>query len=94
MLAIGRAMMSRPRLLMLDEPSMGLSPLMMQRIMATIATLQAEGVTILLVEQNAAAALRLADQAYVLEVGQITLNGTGAQLLGDDRVKRAYLGED
>lgn len=94
MLAIGRAMMSRPRLLMLDEPSMGLSPLMMQKIMATIATLQAEGVTILLVEQNAAAALKLADQAYVLEVGQITLNGTGAQLLGDDRVKRAYLGED
>ena len=79
---------------MLDEPSMGLSPLMMQRIMSTIRELQAEGVTILLVEQNAAAALKLSDRAYVLEVGQITLDGTGEQLLGDDRVKRAYLGED
>ena len=94
MLAIGRAMMSRPKLLMLDEPSMGLSPLMMQRIMSTIRALQSEGVTILLVEQNAAAALKLSDKAYVLEVGQITLDGTGEQLLGDDRVKRAYLGED
>ena len=93
MLAIGRAMMSRPTLLMLDEPSMGLSPLMMQRIMATIRTLQAEGTTILLVEQNAAAALKLSDKAYVLEVGSITLEGTGAELLADDRVKRAYLGE-
>ena len=94
MLAIGRAMMSRPKLLMLDEPSMGLSPLMMKKIMSTIRDLQSEGVTILLVEQNAAAALKLSDQAYVLEVGKITLDGTGAQLLGDDRVKRAYLGED
>ncbi|MFT3971440.1 MAG: ABC transporter ATP-binding protein [Micropruina sp.] len=94
MLAIGRAMMSRPRLLMLDEPSMGLSPLMMQRIMSTIRALQSEGVTILLVEQNAAAALKMSDRAYVLEVGQITLDGTGEQLLGDDRVRRAYLGED
>jgi len=94
MLAIGRAMMSRPRLLMLDEPSMGLSPIMMQRIMSTIEELQKEGVTILLVEQNAAAALELSDHAYVLEVGSITLDGTGEQLLGDDRVKRAYLGED
>ena len=94
MLAIGRAMMSRPKLLMLDEPSMGLSPLMMQKIMSTIAELQAAGVTILLVEQNAAAALKLSQRAYVLEVGAITLEGTGAQLLGDDRVKRAYLGED
>ena len=94
MLAIGRAMMSRPRLLMLDEPSMGLSPLMMQRIMSTIRALQSDGVTLLLVEQNAAAALKLSDRAYVLEVGQITLDGTGEQLLGDDRVRRAYLGED
>lgn len=93
MLAIGRAMMSRPTLLMLDEPSMGLSPLMMQRIMSTIRTLQEEGTTILLVEQNAAAALKLSDKAYVLEVGSITLEGTGAELLADDRVKRAYLGE-
>ena len=94
MLAIGRAMMSRPRLLMLDEPSMGLSPLMMQLIMSTIKALRSEGITILLVEQNAAAALKLSDRAYVLEVGQITLDGTGEQLLGDDRVRRAYLGED
>ncbi|MBK8446906.1 MAG: ABC transporter ATP-binding protein [Micropruina sp.] len=94
MLAIGRAMMSRPRLLMLDEPSMGLSPIMMQLIMSTIRSLRDEGITILLVEQNAAAALKLSDKAYVLEVGQITLEGTGEQLLGDDRVKRAYLGED
>jgi len=94
MLAIGRAMMSRPRLLMLDEPSMGLSPLMMQRIMSTISELQSEGVTILLVEQNAAAALELSDHAYVLEVGSITLEGSGKQLLGDDTVKKAYLGED
>ena len=73
MLAIGRAMMSRPKLLMLDEPSMGLSPLMMQRIMSTITELQREGVTILLVEQNAQAALSLADYGYVLEVGKIVL---------------------
>lgn len=94
MLAIGRAMMGRPRLLMLDEPSMGLSPLMTRLIMSTISSLRDEGITILLVEQNAAAALKLSDHAYVLEVGKITLEGTGEQLLGDDRVKRAYLGED
>ncbi|MGI8769574.1 MAG: ABC transporter ATP-binding protein [Propionibacteriaceae bacterium] len=94
MLAIGRALMSRPRLLMLDEPSMGLSPIMMQRIMTTVAELKAEGVTILLVEQNANAALRLADYGYVLEVGRITSADTGANLLNDDRVRKAYLGED
>lgn len=94
MLAIGRAMMSRPRLLMLDEPSMGLSPLMMQRIMTTISELRSEGVTILLVEQNAQAALSLADHGYVLEVGSIVLDGSGAQLLADDKVRKAYLGED
>jgi len=94
MLAIGRAMMSRPRLLLLDEPSMGLSPLMMQRIMSTIAELQAEGVTILLVEQNAQAALSLADHGYVLEVGRIVLAGTGVDLLQDEKVRKAYLGED
>jgi branched-chain amino acid transport system ATP-binding protein len=94
MLAIGRAMMSQPKLLMLDEPSMGLSPIMTQKIMSTISDLHAEGVTILLVEQNAAAALKRSDHAYVLEVGQITLDGSGEQLLGDDRVRRAYLGED
>ena len=94
MLAIGRAMMSRPKLLMLDEPSMGLSPLMMQRIMSTITELQSEGVTILLVEQNAQAALSLADYGYVLEVGKIVLENTGQELLGDENVRKAYLGED
>jgi branched-chain amino acid transport system ATP-binding protein len=94
MLAIGRAMMSRPKLLMLDEPSMGLSPIMTQTIMRTIQELQADGVTILLVEQNAQAALSLADRGYVLEVGQIVFSDTGKALLGDDRVKRAYLGAD
>jgi branched-chain amino acid transport system ATP-binding protein len=94
MLAIGRAMMSRPKLLMLDEPSMGLSPLMMQRIMSTIVELQREGVTILLVEQNAQAALSLADYGYVLEVGKIVLENTGAALLTDGNVRKAYLGED
>lgn len=94
MLAIGRALMSRPRMLMLDEPSMGLSPLMMKRIMSTIAELKAEGVTILLVEQNAHAALALADHGYVLEVGSIAFDDTGANLLTDDRVRKAYLGED
>jgi branched-chain amino acid transport system ATP-binding protein len=94
MLAIGRAMMSKPKLLMLDEPSMGLSPLMMQRIMSTITELQSEGVTILLVEQNAQAALSLADHGYVLEVGKIVLDGTGQALLNDENVRKAYLGED
>jgi len=94
MLAIGRAMMSRPKLLMLDEPSMGLSPLMMQRIMSTIIELKSEGVTILLVEQNAQAALSLADYGYVLEVGSIVLEDTGRNLLTDDNVRKAYLGED
>ena len=94
MLAIGRAMMSRPRLLMLDEPSMGLSPIMTQTIMTTIAELQSEGVTILLVEQNAQAALALADFGYVLEVGSIMFSDTGRALLTDDRVKSTYLGAD
>jgi branched-chain amino acid transport system ATP-binding protein len=94
MLAIGRAMMSRPKLLMLDEPSMGLSPLMMKRIMSTITELQSEGVTILLVEQNAQAALSLADYGYVLEVGKIVLEDTGPRLLTDENVRKAYLGED
>ncbi|MEO8828827.1 ABC transporter ATP-binding protein [Lapillicoccus sp.] len=94
MLAMGRAMMSRPKLLMLDEPSMGLSPLMMKRIMSTVRTLQAQGTTILLVEQNAQAALKLADKGYVLEVGSIVLHGTGKELLASDDVRKAYLGED
>jgi branched-chain amino acid transport system ATP-binding protein len=94
MLAIGRAMMSSPKLLMLDEPSMGLSPIMMQRIMTTIAELKSEGVTILLVEQNAQAALSLADYGYVLEVGKIVLHDTGVNLLTNENVRKAYLGED
>ena len=94
MLAMGRAMMSRPKLLMLDEPSMGLSPLMMKKIMQTVRTLQSQGTTILLVEQNAQAALSLADHGYVLEVGKIVLEGTGKDLLGNDDVRKAYLGED
>jgi branched-chain amino acid transport system ATP-binding protein len=94
MLAMGRAMMSRPKLLMLDEPSMGLSPLMMKRIMSTVTTLQQQGTTILLVEQNAQAALKRANKGYVLEVGKIVLAGTGKELLSSDDVRKAYLGED
>ncbi|MGW4896733.1 ABC transporter ATP-binding protein [Kitasatospora sp. NPDC004240] len=94
MLAMGRALMSQPKLLMLDEPSMGLSPLMMQKIMATIVELKASGMTILLVEQNAQAALSLSDQGYVMETGRIVLQGTGADLLHDESVRKAYLGED
>ncbi len=94
MLAIGRALMSRPRLLMLDEPSMGLSPIMIQLIFATIGELKASGTTILLVEQNASAALSLADVGYVLETGRVVLSGTGSDLLKDDKVRKAYLGED
>ncbi|MEV6196211.1 ABC transporter ATP-binding protein [Streptomyces sp. NPDC051920] len=94
MLAMSRALMCRPRLLMLDEPSMGLSPIMMKKIMATVAELKAAGTTILLVEQNARAALALADRAYVLETGRIVLSGGGAELLHDDSVRKAYLGEE
>ncbi|MER5480601.1 ABC transporter ATP-binding protein [Streptomyces sp. NPDC002734] len=94
MLAMGRALMSQPKLLMLDEPSMGLSPIMMQKIMATITELKSQGTTILLVEQNAQAALSLADQGYVMEVGKITLTGSGRELLHDESVRKAYLGED
>ncbi|MCX4525331.1 MULTISPECIES: ABC transporter ATP-binding protein [unclassified Streptomyces] len=94
MLAMGRALMSRPKLLMLDEPSMGLSPLMMHKIMATIAELKSTGTTILLVEQNAQAALSLADQAHVMEIGKIVLSGTGQELLHNEDVRKAYLGED
>jgi branched-chain amino acid transport system ATP-binding protein len=93
MLAIGRAMMSKPRLLMLDEPSMGLSPIMTQRIFDTISELQSQGTTILLVEQNALAALALADRGYVIDLGQSTLEGSGHDLLADQRVRAAYLGE-
>jgi branched-chain amino acid transport system ATP-binding protein len=94
MLAMGRALMSRPEMLMLDEPSMGLSPIMMQRIMSTIGTLREQGTTILLVEQNAQAALSLADEGHVLEVGSIVVSGPGRELLSNDQVRKAYLGED
>ena len=94
MLAMGRALMSRPEMLMLDEPSMGLSPIMMQKIMSTITELRSQGTTILLVEQNAQAALSLADQGHVLEVGAIVVSGPGRDLLTNDDVRKAYLGED
>jgi branched-chain amino acid transport system ATP-binding protein len=94
MLAMGRAMMSKPRLLMLDEPSMGLSPIMMERIFSTIRTLKDAGTTILLVEQNAQAALTLADHGYVIETGRIVLADEGRKLLGNEDVRKAYLGEE
>lgn len=93
MLAVGRALMTRPRLLMMDEPSLGLAPLIVKMIFEIVRTIHAEGVTVLLVEQNAKAALEIADQACVLETGRLTLRGTGRELLADDRVRRAYLGE-
>ena len=92
MLAIGRALMSRPRLLLLDEPSLGLAPLIVRAIFQIIRDLHAAGVTILLVEQNASLALQIADRAYVLEAGRLTISGPAAALLSDERVQRAYLG--
>ena len=92
MLAIGRALMCRPRLLMLDEPSMGLSPILMRRIFDALAELKAAGTTLLLVEQNAAAALALADEAHVLETGRIVLSGPASELAGNEQVRKAYLG--
>ncbi|OGA70571.1 MAG: ABC transporter ATP-binding protein [Betaproteobacteria bacterium RIFCSPLOWO2_12_FULL_68_20] len=92
MLAIGRALMGRPRLLLLDEPSMGLAPRLVAEIFACIAALKAEGITILLVDQNARAALRVADRGYVLETGRVALSGGAARLLDDPQVQEAYLG--
>jgi branched-chain amino acid transport system ATP-binding protein len=92
MLATARALMARPRLLLMDEPSMGLAPLLVEQVFATIRRINEQGVTILLVEQNAPMALGIADRGYVLESGQIVLSGDGGDLLDDDRVKRAYLG--
>jgi branched-chain amino acid transport system ATP-binding protein len=92
MLAMGRALMSHPRLLMLDEPSMGLSPLLVDQVFSIIKDIHKEGTTILLVEQNAGKALAIADRAYVLETGNITMTGEAGTLLNDDRIKKAYLG--
>lgn len=92
MLAIGRAMMSRPKLLLLDEPSMGLSPLLVDQVFEIIKQLRDDGTTILLVEQNAGKSLAISDRAYVLELGEIVLSGTGAELAASDEVKKAYLG--
>ena len=92
MLAMGRALMSKPKLLMLDEPSMGLAPILVEQIFDIVKELHAAGTTILLVEQNAQMALSIADRAYVLETGTISMSGTAKELLADDRVQKAYLG--
>ncbi len=92
MLAVGRALMSKPKLLMMDEPSLGLAPLVVQDIFKIIAEINKQGVTVLLIEQNANMALKAANKAYVLETGRITMQGTGAELLADERVRAAYLG--
>ena len=92
MLAVGRAMMAKPRVMMMDEPSLGLAPLVVRNIFSIITELKKRGMTILLIEQNANAALKCADYGFVLETGRITMQGTGAQLLSDPRVKEAYLG--
>ena len=93
MLAVGRALMSRPKLLMMDEPSLGLAPLVVRDIFSIIRTIRDSGVTVLLIEQNANAALKVADRGYVLETGRIALEGTGQQLLSDPAVRAAYLGK-
>jgi branched-chain amino acid transport system ATP-binding protein len=93
MLAMGRALMSRPKVLLLDEPSMGLSPIMVDKIFEVVREVYAQGVTVLLVEQNASRALQIADRAYVMESGLITMNGDAKQMLSDPKVRAAYLGE-
>ncbi|MGA8990823.1 MAG: ABC transporter ATP-binding protein [Rhodoplanes sp.] len=92
MLAIGRALMAKPRLLLLDEPSMGLAPILVDQILAVVAELKRSGMTVLLVEQNASAALAIADRGYVIETGRITVGGDAAMLLADPRVQSGYLG--
>ena len=93
MLAMGRALMSHPKLILMDEPSMGLSPIFVEEIFSIIRDISAEGTTVLLVEQNAKKALSIADRAYVLETGNITLSGDASSLLNDESVRKAYLGE-
>jgi branched-chain amino acid transport system ATP-binding protein len=93
MLAMGRALMSRPKVLLMDEPSMGLSPIMVDKIFEVVKEVYEQGVTILLVEQNASRALQIANRAYVMESGLITMNGDARQLLSDPKVRAAYLGE-
>ena len=92
MLAMGRALMAKPKIILMDEPSMGLSPLLVKEIFHIIQDINKQGTTVLLVEQNARMALAIADRAYVLETGKITLEGTGAELAEDERVRKAYLG--
>ena len=94
MLAIGRALMARPKLLLLDEPSMGLAPLVVRDIMSTVSGLRDKGMTILMVEQNARASLKISDRGYVLETGRVVLQGRSDELMNDSDVKRAYLGKD
>lgn len=93
MLAVGRALMAKPKLLMMDEPSLGLAPLVVKDIFSTIRRINDDGTTVLLIEQNANAALKIADRGYVMETGNITLTGTGTELLNDESVKEAYLGK-
>ena len=93
MLAVGRALMARPKLIMMDEPSLGLAPLVVQGIFDIIRTINKAGITVLLIEQNANMALKVADYAYVMQTGEITLSGTGAELLENEEVKEAYLGK-
>lgn len=92
MIAIGRGLMAEPKLLMMDEPTLGLSPLMTQKVAAIIKAIQQDGITILLIEQNANMALRLASRGYVLETGKIVMEGPGMALLANDTIRRAYLG--
>ncbi len=93
MLAVGRALMSSPRLIMMDEPSLGLAPLVVQDIFSIIRQINSEGITVLLIEQNANMALKIADKAYVMETGRITMEGTGEELLSNETIKEAYLGK-
>ena len=93
MLAIGRALMSRPKLIMMDEPSLGLAPIIVKELFGIIKKINEEGMTVLLIEQNANAALKIADIGYIMETGRITLTGTGKELLNNEEIKKAYLGE-